>query len=803
MQVGDQIGPYTVVEHIGRGGMADVWSARDARLERTVAIKTIMADLSNEQMRLQFEHEARIIAALEHSNILPIYDFGEFQRQLYIVMRYVSGGSLLDRIVDRGGLPLDEVIRIGEAVAQALERAHAEHIVHRDLKPANILLDRFGTPYLSDFGLAAVIGAGDDENITAGTLIYMPPEQMFGQGVDHRADIYAFAITLFQMLTGEFPFEGQGALCLRQAQLGEELPDPRQYRPDLPASVVAILRIATAMDVTARYDRAGLFMAELAAALRGEGARARRVTAESPIPLAPPASLPTETAVEEDMIVTLPGATGADLLETTLLDKAAAVPAAPLPQSTLDELSLPYDPATIAQPEAGLLEARVAFQRMVRVWARGQGRFLTGATPFANIHAYYSVPQQYGLVIADAGREAMLRGAVEHGYALDFWLEQVPEPELRRAVFLHALRSDAPAARARAVRLLQTVSEADGAGIALAAGRLLHAETDPDVRLAVVELLDARSGRSGVWRDSAYGQDIDLLLAEQALRDDVPEVAERAARAIGRLRSRAAIRYLVAHADRLPGQVRRALARVRDEADSLPEDVPRSLRAAAFTRLTLERLTANLARLGLRYFLALLGTGLGLGLYVHLMFPTSSLLALAHLYRVVGNAQTFGLVAGLGGTLAAALPLRLAGSCADRADGATLWPWWARLLAGVLLGGLAGAIAFLNFQVLALQFTDPRLEVVALGGLGLALGPALAATFRWPLAARLSASALTLFGALYVTWFLNAQGVIDALIFLRSPDQVWLFGVMAVLAALGIFGPEVIDALRGLRRRRQ
>lgn len=796
MQVGDQIGPYTVVEHIGRGGMADVWSARDARLERTVAIKTIMADLSNEQMRAQFEHEARIIAALEHSNILPIYDFGEFQRQLYIVMRYVSGGSLLDRIVDRGGLPDDEVIRIGEAVAQALERAHAEHIVHRDLKPANILLDRFGTPYLSDFGLAAVIGAGDDENVAAGTLIYMPPEQMFGRGVDHRADIYAFAITLFQMITGEFPFEGQGALCLRQAQFGEELPDPCQYRHDLPPDVTVVLRTATAMDADARYDRATLLMAELAAALRGEGRTIAgfRAGRETP-PEATPARAPTETAVEEDLVVTLPGTTETDLLATVPLAGEAPAAAGPLPPVT-EEVLAAYDPATIAQPAAGLLEARVAFQRMVRVWARGQGRFLTGATPFANIHAYYSAPEEYGLTISDAGREAMLRGAVEHDYALDFWLERVPEPELRRVVFLHGLRSDAAAARARAVRLLQSVPDADGTGIALAAGRLLHAETDPDVRLAVVELLDARGGRPAAWREQAFGQDIDLLLAEQALREDTPAVAERAARAIGRLRSRAAVRHLVAHAARQPEQVRRALARVRDEADALPDEVPGGLRAAAFTRLTLERLTANLGRLGLRYFLALLGTGIGLGLYVHLMFPTASLLALAHLYRVVGNGQTFGLVAGLGGTLAAALPLRLAGSCAERADGATLWPWWARLLAGVLLGGLAGAIAFLNFQVLALQFADPRLEIVALGGLGLALGPALAGTFRWPLGARLGASALSLFGALYVTWFLNAQGLTDALIFLRTPDQVWLFGMMAILATLGIWGPEVIDALR-------
>ena len=209
MRVGDQISQYTIVEHIGRGGMADVWSARDERLLRTVAIKTIVANLADDRAQTQFAHEARTIAGLEHPNILPVYDYGDFERQLYIVMRYVSGGSLLDRIIDRGWLPDEETLRIGDAVAAALERAHAAHVVHRDLKPANVLLDQFGTPYLADFGLASVIGSGEEDPISSGTLMYMPPEQMFGQAVDHRADIYAFGIVIFQMVTGEFPQEGE------------------------------------------------------------------------------------------------------------------------------------------------------------------------------------------------------------------------------------------------------------------------------------------------------------------------------------------------------------------------------------------------------------------------------------------------------------------------------------------------------------------------------------------------------------------------------------------------------------------
>src|SRR5215207_1791355 len=153
MEVGVEFGQYRVIEHIGRGGMADVWSARDKRLNRTVAIKTIVRDLSQEMDPIRmFEQEAQVIAALEHPQILPIYEFGDYENQLYIVMRYVTGGSL-ENIVEEGPLPLDQVVRLGRAIAQALDYAHENQVVHLDLKPSNILLDSHESPYLADFGL--------------------------------------------------------------------------------------------------------------------------------------------------------------------------------------------------------------------------------------------------------------------------------------------------------------------------------------------------------------------------------------------------------------------------------------------------------------------------------------------------------------------------------------------------------------------------------------------------------------------------------------------------------------------------
>ena len=181
MDVGVEFGQYRVIEHIGRGGMADVWSARDKRLNRTVAIKTVARDLSHDMNPVKlFEREAQTIANLEHPHILPIYEFGDYDGQLYIVMRYVSGGSLED-VLEDGPLPPDEVMRLARAVAQALDYAHENKVVHLDLKPSNILLDSYQLPYLADFGLATVMGPeGRAANPGSGTLLYMAPEQLDG-----------------------------------------------------------------------------------------------------------------------------------------------------------------------------------------------------------------------------------------------------------------------------------------------------------------------------------------------------------------------------------------------------------------------------------------------------------------------------------------------------------------------------------------------------------------------------------------------------------------------------------------------
>ncbi|NJL57230.1 serine/threonine protein kinase, partial [bacterium] len=238
MDIGTQINQYRIVEHIGRGGMADVWSARDTRLNRMVAIKTIAHGLSPEVDPISlFKQEAQTIAQMEHPHILPIHDFGEFEGQLYIVMRYVAGGSLED-LLERGSMPIPEVIRIGTAIAQALDHAHSNDVVHLDLKPPNILLDSNDAPYLADFGLAAVMNPeGRAQNPGSGTLLYMAPEQLMADELDHRADIYSFCVMLFHLLTGQLPFDSLVPLSLKQIQENQDIPPLASAGGEYPAEL--------------------------------------------------------------------------------------------------------------------------------------------------------------------------------------------------------------------------------------------------------------------------------------------------------------------------------------------------------------------------------------------------------------------------------------------------------------------------------------------------------------------------------------------------------------------------------------
>ncbi|MBZ0293103.1 MAG: serine/threonine protein kinase, partial [Anaerolineae bacterium] len=459
MDVGVEINQYVVVEHIGRGGMADVWSARDRRLNRTVAIKTVARDLSTDDdvnpVDL-FKREAQTIARLEHPYILPVYDFGDYDNQLYIVMRYVTGGSLEGLIAD-GALEIDESLRIIRSVGHALHHAHENKVVHLDIKPSNILLDSNLAPYLADFGLAAVIDPeGRAANPGYGTLLYMAPEQLTQTDLDHRADIYSFTILVFHMLTGELPFDATTSLALKQLQFQEDLPDMGSISPDLPDALTPVLRRGTALNPDDRPNTVLELVNEIEAVLQPS---AIAVSSQPEITVY---FDPEQADVDEQEI----GGT-VDLSDV-------------MPLISADEM---------AQREAVDL-----YNKARRAWAYGQGRFLLGITHFMLINDYYMQAESHELALDEAGMQMLLRGALEYDHEVDYWWNQLDDDN-RRWVTLHAIRSDSPPARARALYRLVTLPDSDPPKIPTLVAQALQVERNEAAKHAAVHVLEMRANR--------------------------------------------------------------------------------------------------------------------------------------------------------------------------------------------------------------------------------------------------------------------------------------------------------------------
>lgn len=254
----EKIGRYVIKELLGRGGMATVYLAYDELFEREVAIKLLPREMLHDpQFRVRFDREAKTIAMLEHSAIVPVYDFGEDDGQPFFVMRYMSGGSLSDRI-KKGPISLQESAKMMERLSHALDDAHSKGIIHRDLKPGNILFDKRGDAYVSDFGIAKLSDSGSTVtgNTIIGTPAYMSPEQAQGETIDSRADIYALGIILYEMLSGKQPFEADTPMGVVLKQITEPIKPIQGFNPNLPVSIEKVIEIALSKKRENRYAKA-------------------------------------------------------------------------------------------------------------------------------------------------------------------------------------------------------------------------------------------------------------------------------------------------------------------------------------------------------------------------------------------------------------------------------------------------------------------------------------------------------------------------------------------------------------------
>jgi len=259
---------YEILALIGAGGMGEVYRARDTRLNRDVAIKVLPGFSSPEPERLRrFEQEARAAAALNHPNILAVYQMGIYQDAPYLVSELLEGETLRERL-KRGVLPLRKVIDFGVQIAKGLAVAHEKGIVHRDLKPENLFLTKDGQVKILDFGLARLTQATPSSfsqaphevetlpGLMMGSMGYMSPEQVRGNAADHRSDIFTFAAVLYEMLTGQRAFQRATSIDAMSAILNEEPPPLAQVKPDLPVGLEKVLQRGLEKNPEQRFQSA-------------------------------------------------------------------------------------------------------------------------------------------------------------------------------------------------------------------------------------------------------------------------------------------------------------------------------------------------------------------------------------------------------------------------------------------------------------------------------------------------------------------------------------------------------------------
>lgn len=285
--VGKRLGRYDIRETLGRGGTGCVYKAWDTTLDRWVAVKILDAYLAADRsFRQRFEREAKTIAALNHPNIIDVYDFGfdEAEKVFYIVLEYLPAGTLTDYLATLHDQTLDErlqaVKRIFPPLVDALSYAHEQDMIHRDIKPGNILFNEMNQPVLADFGLARMLES-DRLTVTGatyGTPTYMSPEQGLGEGGNKLSDIYALGVILFEMVTGEVPFKADNVLGLIVKKANDPVPELTRFSPGAPLALQHVVDRALAQNPDARHPDAQTFLSEVIAAIDGESISQETIT---------------------------------------------------------------------------------------------------------------------------------------------------------------------------------------------------------------------------------------------------------------------------------------------------------------------------------------------------------------------------------------------------------------------------------------------------------------------------------------------------------------------------------------------
>jgi len=283
---GTKLGNYQLISKIGRGGMAEVYKGYHANLDRHVAVKILHGYLADgEDFLARFEREAQSVATLRHDHIVQIYDFDVQDDQYYMVMEYVDGGTLGDWMDANPGIrDVDQILSILQQIACALDYAHSQGIIHRDIKPANILIGQHNNLFLTDFGIARIMSGAQTQFTATGALIgtpaYMSPEQCKGEEIGPTSDVYSLGVILFELLTGQQPYEAETPLSILQKHITEPIPSLGIHRHDLPPVFEEIISKSLAKDPANRYQIAGDLAADLGEAVEGSPKATREILPE-------------------------------------------------------------------------------------------------------------------------------------------------------------------------------------------------------------------------------------------------------------------------------------------------------------------------------------------------------------------------------------------------------------------------------------------------------------------------------------------------------------------------------------------
>ena len=526
LQRGSRIGSFTLLEPIGQGGEATVWSGWDDRESRVVALKvlTLVATDTTISARISddFRRQVHLLASLDHPHILPLYEFGSTEEHYYFAMRYSSAGSLVN-LLARGPLSLEDVIRLSAQICYALEYIHKLGILHRDIKPSNVMLDWRQRAYLSDFGLAKqLLNETRPLHTGRGTGPYAPYEQHALLNAVPQSDIYSLGVLIYELLAGKLPWDGAEILAINQGKELEELPALARVNPALPGQLTEVLRQMTAFDWQHRPETALQALHLLVEAVRGR------------------------TKIDVDELVQ------------------------PILMPSEDELILQ--------------DARPMLEWFMTGWRSEQNEFPARITHLALIDAAVNQDEPFRRSLKDLERAFLLRGALVYDYHLEYWWRQTDEAPARLRICVDAIQNEREElAVERALYLLLGESSLPGEIETLSPAvveRLVEIAASSEnweLRQEALTALERLVPRQAGWQVVGISEQSDEKLA--ALVFDDSTLGKQAARLVGRLHSLRAIEAILQNLEAgKQDQVLSALKEIRHSAGRLPRQVPARLR---------------------------------------------------------------------------------------------------------------------------------------------------------------------------------------------------------------------------------